>query len=994
MRLDPVLVLASVLIAYTSAYTALDLQAAYRRVGVRQWLLLLPAAIILALGYVAARIGLLLASSNTLASPQWPSLLATAALSLVMSYASLAAIQSRRWTSVAYFSALVGTSSVLLHFARSLGNGLPSDVSLVSAMSWSIASAVAGFVGLYAANSALRLRMLSRSLRVAIAAIALGAVVVAAVLSEKELFREATHGLLVAPMVARGMAFVLLALMVGAALADHLRSQHAERQFHALSRHALDLVLVLAQDGTVLQASPSIQDTLGFVPSDLQGRRITALMSREEAAAFLERIRGETGQPSLPFHYEGRLRHRDGSWRDVEGIGTDLTRDPDVGGVVLNLLDVTERRADREELERVSRQREIILAFAGEGIVGVGPDARITFANAAALAMVGLSEVEVVGQEVTEVFRIASGDGTEYSREESPVLHVLRMGGVVRAENRYLGSAQGVPIPVDYIVAAREMGGRIVGALALYVDVSQRRRFESEKQQVADRFLSMLEQVGDVVATEDLDGRLIYVNRAGRERLGLQVGDAWDAKGSRYGRLPMYNGEGEPIDPQEQVVLRVIQTGRAERNIERIVDLPTGERRHFLMDAAPVQDASGIAGAIFTLHDVTERRRAEEEILRARRIESVGLLAGGIAHDFNNFLAVLVGTLSLARAEIPRESDASALLAQAEAACQQATKLTRQLLTFSKGGAPVIQPLALPDLVRETVRFALTGASVHPRFELAAELWSVEADEAQISQVLQNLVINAKQAMPGGGTIEVEARNVPVRPDGALPLEAGDYVRISIRDEGTGIAAEHIDRIFDPYFTTKPTGQGLGLATTWSIVRRHGGHISVESIPGGGTAFHVYLRRTHRAALQEVAAAVEETPPLHILVMDDEPDVRDIAGRMLQSLGHRVDCVEDGDAAIERSAHALREGDRYEVALLDLTVSGGMGGEECAKHLRGTDPALVLVATSGYSNDAALADPAAHGFDGVLGKPYRLQDIKVAMEMAARGAGEHVSDTA
>ena len=386
---------------------------------------------------------------------------------------------------------------------------------------------------------------------------------------------------------------------------------------------------------------------------------------------------------------------------------------------------------------------------------------------------------------------------------------------------------------------------------------------------------------------------------------------------------------------------------------------------------------SGADEVLAIVRDITERRALEEEFLRAQKLESVGLLAGGIAHDFNNILMAILGNLQLARqlGGASRE-EADVLLQEAENATLRAQHLTQQLLTFAKGGAPVKQAASLRDIVKETAAFALHGSAARCVYELPADLWPVEVDPGQISQVIQNIVINADQAMPGGGTITIRAENVEYTGVPALPLEPGAYVVLAITDTGAGIPEKHLDKIFDPYFTTKEKGRGLGLTSTFSIVRKHGGHIVAESALGHGTTFRVYL-----PAARERAAATPQPPPRalagtgRVLAMDDDVAICRVVTRVLESGGYSVQAAYDGAEAVALYAAALRDGRRFDAVLLDLTVPGGMGGKEAFEQLRALDPAVVAIVTSGYSNDPVMAEHARYGFAGVVAKPYRNEEL-------------------
>jgi nitrogen-specific signal transduction histidine kinase/CheY-like chemotaxis protein len=378
-----------------------------------------------------------------------------------------------------------------------------------------------------------------------------------------------------------------------------------------------------------------------------------------------------------------------------------------------------------------------------------------------------------------------------------------------------------------------------------------------------------------------------------------------------------------------------------------------------------------------------ERRQLEAQLIQAQKMEAIGTLAGGIAHDFNNLLGGVFGYIDMAResAESGDMAGARQCLALAMGAFERTKALTNQLLTFSKGGAPVKRTVDLAPLLRETATFALAGANVEADFRIAADLWHCDVDAFQISQVIDNLIINARQAMPGGGSIVIEGQNLP--PGAPLPaaLKPGLYVRISVRDQGTGIAPEHLPRIFEPFFTTKQKGSGLGLATSYSIVARHGGHILAQSELGKGTTMTVFLPASASARVQSrPAASTTHQGHGRVLLMDDEPHIRDVTSRMLTSMGYQVTAAADGKQAEELFSTAWRQGQGFDLVMLDLTVPGGLGGKELVARLRALAPQTKIIATSGYSEDPVMADPRAFGFSGKIAKPYTRAELALVLQ--------------
>ena len=347
----------------------------------------------------------------------------------------------------------------------------------------------------------------------------------------------------------------------------------------------------------------------------------------------------------------------------------------------------------------------------------------------------------------------------------------------------------------------------------------------------------------------------------------------------------------------------------------------------------------------------------EEELAKVQKLESLGVLAGGLAHDFNNLLTGIMGYISLARMVEQPDAKVPELLQRAEQASLRAKDLTRQLLTFARGGEPIKKVESLSGIIRDMSEFVLRGSGTKCVISIPDDLWSAEVDAGQIGQVIGNLVTNASEAMAGGGTVTVSGRNLQITAGEIPPLSAGSYVMITVRDHGEGIPEELIPKLFDPFFSTKPKGTGLGLTSAYSIMRRHKGQILVESAVGRGTAFHLYLPASGQDIETGVARDVQAVSGRgRVLLMDDEETVRDVAGEILTSLGYSVTVTADGDAALQEYQKALDNGDSFAAVILDLTVPGAMGGKEAVRRLRNIDQGVRAIVSSGYSNDPVMAD--------------------------------------
>jgi two-component system, cell cycle sensor histidine kinase and response regulator CckA len=496
--------------------------------------------------------------------------------------------------------------------------------------------------------------------------------------------------------------------------------------------------------------------------------------------------------------------------------------------------------------------------------------------------------------------------------------------------------------------------------------------------------LDTLRSIGDGVIATDTEGRVVFANRVAELMTGWSEAEARGRPLSEVLSLIDQKSREPAIDP----VARVLEEGGITSLPESVsLVRRDGSERAISDSCAPVLDAEGVvAGVVVVFRDVTEKERLEADLLNEQKLDSIGILAGGIAHDFNNLLTAIAGNITLSKMMAPAtQEELMDCLTEAEAACLRATELTHQLLTFAKGGGPIKRITSLAALLRETAPFALAGSNVRCEFSIPDDLWPVEVDPTQIAQVINNLVINAKQAMPNGGTIAVQARNSIVWPEHAPPTETGAYVQVSIRDQGVGIPADHLPKIFVPYFTTKKTGTGLGLATSYSIVRNHHGYITVDSEVGVGTVFHVYLP----ASEASVEERVRPEPPVgkgRVLLMDDEDMVRKVTSQMLRQLGYSVDGATDGVEVIELYRKAKEVGQPYDLVIMDLTIPGGMGGRECIDKLRAIDPDAKAIVTSGYSDDPVMAEHERFGFSGVISKPWKIEALSETLRNVMSGS--------
>jgi len=627
---------------------------------------------------------------------------------------------------------------------------------------------------------------------------------------------------------------------------------------------------------------------------------------------------------------------------------------------------------ESDALERMLERLEV-----GAFHVDHASGGRVTWANDACARILGVpSASDVIGRKATDFY----ADPKERSEIEARLLasETFRTTGVARLEVRRMRLDTGEPVPVTLgICATFDERGRIAQMDCTIERMREHPYVEKAFRASEERFRTMFDASTVGMTVADLGGRLQRVNAAFCRLVGRR-----DEELLGIDALSLVH----PEDRRERPTLATHPEGSTGREL-RLVRADGGTVRCVVSFSWLLGEDGAPHSSVATLQDVTELRQSEQRLQRLDRLESLGVLAGGIAHDFNNILAVILGNLSVA-ARLPDAGPRTrAALVEAEDASKRARELAQQLVTFAKGGTPIKRIASIAAIVREAAGFYLRGSNVAVDLAIPDDLWLSELDPAQMSQVLQNLFINAVQAMPNGGTVHVDAENVELTESAAVPLPAGRYVRIRVRDEGVGIPSKDLDRVFDPYFSTKDGGTGLGLATAYSIVLRHGGHLRVESTPGEGATFSVWLVASEST---EVATAPERTatralPRARILLMDDEAGVRRLAARILGARGLEVDAVANGHEAIAAYASAIQSEKPYDAVILDLTVPGGLGGVETLERLRALDQGVRAIVSSGYSAAPVMADCRAYGFAAAVPKPYTASELEsVVLDVLGR----------
>lgn len=526
----------------------------------------------------------------------------------------------------------------------------------------------------------------------------------------------------------------------------------------------------------------------------------------------------------------------------------------------------------------------------------------------------------------------------------------------------------------DSIMA--ELESRVVERTRdLELEIREREQAEAALRLSEENLRITLNSIGDAVISTDISGFTVQINKQAELLTGWSQEEALGEPFTDVFRL-IGGQSGEII---ENPCLLVLQAGESlERDEGLFLVAKNGAKHQIGYTGSPVMDGKGVVtGVVIVFRDISEKLKTEQELLKVIKLESLGTLAGGIAHDFNNMLAALFGNIELAKKHLSPGSKSYDLLETAGRSLDQATNLTRQLLTFSKGGAPIKEIIAVEEVVMDAARFSLREGEIDLQSRIDTDLWPVEADKGQLNQVISNLTINAKQAMPNGGTLTISVEN-------AATIE-GRFVHITVQDEGIGIPRENLDRIFDPYFTTKQNGSGLGLATTYSIISKHNGRISANSKLNKGTTFHIYLPATlaDDETIQDetgIEVSKESIAAMRILVMDDNEFFREMIGELLTMLGHSVSLAADGQEAVEKYRAAYENCKSYDIVIVDLTVPGGMGGKETAKEILKINPDAKIVISSGYATDPIMANYAHFGFKGVVVKPYQSSELQEMLQ--------------
>lgn len=653
-----------------------------------------------------------------------------------------------------------------------------------------------------------------------------------------------------------------------------------------------------------------------------------------------------------PIHFEIPSQYPPERWFEVHAY-------PFEDGLAVYVRDVTERKVAEEALAG-SRQSIIdIIESITDSFFAIDHDWRFLYINKAGERLLnGDDPADLIGRSMLQEF---------------PEI----VGTTLHQHYHFALTERKPTVFIEQCPKGRWLEVRVYpsrdGILIFSSDISDRMRMEQNLTSEKELLATVIASIGEGVIAANTEGRILLMNKVAESLTGWNM---QDALGSPINNV-LYVINDKTSEPYEHLIQDALGE-QSPISLDQVI-LATQDlhEKSIALYVTPLINPVNQRqlGAIFIFEDITEKQRTRQELLKAEKLESLGILAGGIAHDFNNYLAAVLSNIELAQILNKHGQAINDKLDQAILATKQASDLTRQLLTFSRGGAPLKQLASIGSLIKETAKFNLHGSKVKCEFIIPDNLWNAECDPGQISQVISNLVINAKQAMPKGGRLLINAENVTL--DEHPQCEPGNYIKVTFADEGVGIHESIIDKIFDPFFTTKKDGNGLGLATSFSIIKQHGGCIEVESAPGRGTTFTVYLPALTMTPESESPQAGETRPSGggRILLMDDEDSIREVMQEALNFLGFEVALAKDGHTALRLYEEAMQSGKPFDVALLDLTVPGGMGGQETLAYLKDLDPEIKAIVSSGYSNDPVIAEYETFGFKGVVHKPYKINEL-------------------
>jgi PAS domain S-box-containing protein len=754
----------------------------------------------------------------------------------------------------------------------------------------------------------------------------------------------------------------------------------SEEKYRDLYDSAPDMYHSLNKEGIIIDCNETEARMLGYKKAEIIGRPLTDFFT-EKSRDLFHKDYSLLHRRRKHFTVEREFVRRNGTKFPASlHISAELDENGKITKTRTIARDVTDLKKVEEELRNRERDYRIILQNVDEIIYAVNirediMEGRILFVSNKIKDILDYRPSEFMDNPKLWLSIMHPDDRVRVEKDTRRILEDRKK--LIRTYRLRNKNSDQYRWFEDRLVPKIDERGTIVSFFGVARDITQNKIAEEALIEKERKYRSLFEDSYVPIFTTTRGGTFLDVNRAMLDLFG-------------YTREKMIGMDLLEIyaDPDDRKKFQAaIEQDGLVRDYEMQLIRKDGRVVHCLMTASLRQAADGsIFGYQGVLRDITQEKKIEQERLTMQKLDSIGLLAGGIAHDFNNILTAIIGNISLAMMYASPKSELGVRLTDAEKAALRARDLTQQLLTFSKGGEPIKKALYLNDLIRESGSFSLRGSNVAYDISIPEDLWPADADESQLSQALNNIIINAKQAMPDGGLIRIIAENIMIEEEEVVGLDNGRYLKISIKDQGSGISTRDMKQIFEPYFTTKEEGSGLGLSIAFSIISKHGGTIIAESAEGYGTNMHLYLPVSEsRVQKREIAGEGVIPGKGKILVMDDEEMVRVVAAEILRQLGYDSEFAEDGQEAVELYEEALKTGSPYDVVILDLTIPGGMGGEEAMNRIKERDPAVKAIVSSGYSNDPVMANHKAYGFTDIIAKPYKIPELSRVLNKVLSG---------
>ncbi len=748
--------------------------------------------------------------------------------------------------------------------------------------------------------------------------------------------------------------------------------QESEHKYSKLVQESPDPMISLDNLGNFLSFNPTAEHLSGFLKEEVLGKHFTKvniLTKESKQKALKEFVLVMMGKKRPPFGLT--IMRKDKSLLSMEANPRLIRHTGKKAWVQVTLRDVTGRKKAEKALQESEQRFRTLQENIPIGVYRTTVTGKILSANPAMIKLFGYgSEAEFLTKSSYKFYLVP--------QQRKELIERLKVESKVTGFETQMKRKDGSIFWSSlHVKAVTDEKGKILHFDGILEDIGERKHTAEVIIRAKQEWERTFDSIPELISILDEKFNILRMNRAMAERIGITLQEAIGKK-----CYEIVHGLKKP--PDNCPHMRMLKDEQ-EHTWEIHEDHLGGD---FLITVSPMHNMQGkLVGAVHTALDVTQRNMMEKELLKSQKLESLGFLAGGIAHDFNNILAAIMGYNSLAKLYAGEKDKALDMLNEVEKAVSLAKDLTQQLLTFSRGGAPVKQHASIGELLKDTSGFTLSGSDINCDYSIPKNLWTVEIDEGQISQVIQNLVINAKQASAKGGTIQIKVKNIQVGSKERLPLEEGRYVRIMVKDYGAGIPEDHIAKIFDPFFTTKPKGVGLGLSTAYSIIKNHNGLIMVDSESENGTTFHVYLPATENTTEKKKKERAKMVAGQgKILLMDDEEMILKSTSKLLQDIGYTVETAKDGAKTIELFRKAKQRKQPFDVVVLDLIVPGSMSGEHTIKEIMKIDAKVKAIVSSGYSTDPVIANYKKYGFAGAISKPYRFEEMSAIIRKIITGS--------